>query len=246
MIQSALHNRLLDFLTTLNDAESVDDAWALMVAFMRGLGASHVSNYLDLKGSDLGYSHSSPSWVGEMFLEEVYPDHDPRLTHCRANVTPYFSGKGFWSQARNLPVRRQQFEEEVVSVGIRSVVSVPVHMPARRDWGYVGIATDLCADEFDRLYKDHGTLVQWGAITAFNRIYALTREKQAERIGLTGRERECLLWLGRGLRYDQIADRLGLRRVTVEFHMAKARRKLNARTREQALVRAIQLSILDP
>ena len=103
-----------------------------------------------------------------------------------------------------------------------------------------------CADEFAKIYNNHRTMIHLGAITAFNRIHTLAREQQAECIGITKRERECLLWLSRGLRYDQIAHRLGLRRVTVEFHIAKARCKLNARTREQALVRALQLNILDP
>ena len=243
---AALNNSMLDFLETMNCTVSVDDAWKTTVAFMRGLGASHVTNNLDMKGSNLVYLNSSPPWVGEMYLEEVYPDHDPRLTHCRTKTSPYFSGKGFWSQARNLPVRRRKFEEEAVSVGIHSVVSIPVHLPLTKDRGYVGIATDCCAAEFEKIYKNHLTMIHLGAIAAFNQIRDLTREKQVALIGLTERERECLLWLARGLHNDRIAQRMKIRPVTVEFHMVNARRKLNARTREQALVSAIQLGVVEP
>lgn len=96
------------------------------------------------------------------------------------------------------------------------------------------------------MFSDRGAAIQLAGIGGFNRVRALANEEEISRIGITKRERECLLWLGRGLRYDQIADRLGVRKVTVEFHIAKARRKLNVRTREQALVKAVQLNILDP
>ena len=63
---------------------------------------------------------------------------------------------------------------------------------------------------------------------------------------LTAREREVLLWLGRGERTDQIAYRLGLQPVTVSLHLRTARSKLGARTREQALALAIAKCWIDP
>jgi DNA-binding CsgD family transcriptional regulator len=47
------------------------------------------------------------------------------------------------------------------------------------------------------------------------------------------------------MRHDRIAERLGITRPTVELHLANARRKLRARTREQALAKAITLGLLD-
>jgi DNA-binding CsgD family transcriptional regulator len=47
------------------------------------------------------------------------------------------------------------------------------------------------------------------------------------------------------MRYDRIAERLGISRPTVELHLANARRKLGARTREQALAKAVALGLLD-
>jgi DNA-binding CsgD family transcriptional regulator len=59
------------------------------------------------------------------------------------------------------------------------------------------------------------------------------------------RERECMTWLAIGLRYDRIAERLGIARPTVELHLLNARRKLGAKTREQALAKAVALGLLD-
>lgn len=65
-------------------------------------------------------------------------------------------------------------------------------------------------------------------------------------VKLSDRESDCLVWLARGLRNDVIADKLGIKPVTVEMHIANARRKLAAATREQALVIAIQLGLVKP
>ncbi|MGF1554540.1 MAG: LuxR C-terminal-related transcriptional regulator [Paracoccaceae bacterium] len=57
--------------------------------------------------------------------------------------------------------------------------------------------------------------------------------------GLSSRERETLQWLGSGLRTDRIAEKMGIAPVTVNAHLASARAKLGARTREQALALAL-------
>jgi DNA-binding CsgD family transcriptional regulator len=57
---------------------------------------------------------------------------------------------------------------------------------------------------------------------------------------LTPREREVLVWLATGLRTTRIADRMGIACVTVNKHLIASRRKLGARTREQALAIAIR------
>ncbi|SHE49079.1 DNA-binding response regulator, NarL/FixJ family, contains REC and HTH domains [Loktanella atrilutea] len=61
---------------------------------------------------------------------------------------------------------------------------------------------------------------------------------------LTAREIEVLQWLAAGLKTGQIAHRMALQDVTVTKHLANARRKLGARTREQALVMAVMAGLL--
>jgi len=56
---------------------------------------------------------------------------------------------------------------------------------------------------------------------------------------LSPREREALQWLASGLQTARIAERMGLAIPTVEKHLAGARARLGARTREQALAIAL-------
>ena len=74
----------------------------------------------------------------------------------------------------------------------------------------------------------------------------LRAERDAGGISLTARERECLSLLARGMRNDRIAHELDVSMVTVEFHLANARRKLNSATREQALALAVQMGLVTP
>ncbi|MDA7949382.1 MAG: LuxR family transcriptional regulator [Hyphomicrobiaceae bacterium] len=245
MTVAAIHNQLHDFLVSLDGAATVNDAWQTTLGYMRDLGASHVGIVLYAEGARALRQWSAPGWIEEMYQEKVYPHSDPKLEHCRKNLTPYFYQKEFWDREPNLPEPRRCLDEELVRIGNRAAVAFPNHSGSRRRWGYFAFTTDMGRAEFERFYADRGAAIQLAGIGAFNRVKVLTNEEEVKRIGITQRERECLLWLGRGFQYDQIADRLGLRKVTVEYHIAKAKRKLNARTREQALVTALQLNLLD-
>lgn len=246
MSETVLNNPLLDYLEEMNRVESIDVAWEKTTAYMRRQGASHVGNILELEDSGLVHLNTSSPKVVEIYREYVYPDHDPKLAHCRKNVTPYFFGKEFWDLEPNLSKPRQWCDEEVADAGGRALVAFPVQVPMSEDWGHVSIAADCSRDEFLGFFKERGSALELGAITAFTRIYALVRNERAGRVGLTERECECLLWLARGQLGDRIAERMNVRPTTVAFHLANARRKLNARTSGQALIKAVQLGLIAP
>lgn len=63
---------------------------------------------------------------------------------------------------------------------------------------------------------------------------------------LSRREKEVLQWLSSGLRNDQIAYRMNISVATVNFHMQSVRRKLGAKTREQALAISIVRRFIEP
>lgn len=64
-------------------------------------------------------------------------------------------------------------------------------------------------------------------------------------VRLSRREIECLQGLARGLYDAQIAKDLGLSHSTIRLHLKNARAKLAARTREQALVKAVLLGLIE-
>ncbi len=69
---------------------------------------------------------------------------------------------------------------------------------------------------------------------------------QANPAGLTAREVEVLVLVARGLRNADIARRLVVSPKTVDHHVSAILRKLDARTRAEAAVRATQLGLTRP
>ena len=63
---------------------------------------------------------------------------------------------------------------------------------------------------------------------------------------LNDREIKTLTWAARGMTSTQIAQRLGMVKRTVDFHIDNARIKLGAATRSQAAVRAATLRLIEP
>lgn len=72
------------------------------------------------------------------------------------------------------------------------------------------------------------------------------RRKSIGKSLLTIREAQCLEWLGRGLDNDSIGQQLQISVPTVSLHLANARRKLGALSREHALVLAMKQGLIEP
>jgi DNA-binding CsgD family transcriptional regulator len=63
-------------------------------------------------------------------------------------------------------------------------------------------------------------------------------------VRLTGREAQVLHLIARGCTYVQVADRLGMSANTVGTHIKNAYRKLDVHSAAAAVVRAIELRLL--
>ena len=111
-------------------------------------------------------------------------------------------------------------------------------------YGAIGVSlAELSDTEFDKMWKDKNSdLIQvLGLLDIGMREQHLT-----EIVNLTPREKEVVEWLTVGLRPDQIADRLSIGYRTVDKYIDSAKRKLNARTRDQAVAKALILNVIDP
>ncbi len=72
------------------------------------------------------------------------------------------------------------------------------------------------------------------------------RTTQANPVGLTARELEVLPLLAVGLRNAEIASRLIISEKTVDHHVSSILRKLDARTRGEAVIKANRLGLTSP
>lgn len=103
--------------------------------------------------------------------------------------------------------------------------------------------TEAAGPQFDAWVCDHGPRLRLLAAVANARLNDGALLAQDAPM-LTEREREALRWLAQGLRVDGIADKMGVSNRTVEAHLASARGRFGAATREQALAIALTTGAL--
>ena len=65
-----------------------------------------------------------------------------------------------------------------------------------------------------------------------------------DHVGLTQREREALLLIVQGLSYQQVANEMGITRHTATSHIRSIYRKLEVRSRSEAVYEALSLGIV--
>ena len=83
------------------------------------------------------------------------------------------------------------------------------------------------------------------AVSELGKFARMAREGSEVRASLTPREHEVLVMISSGLTMRQMASRLGISPRTVETHVAKLYRKLDVRTRIQAVSRAVSLGLVE-
>lgn len=117
-------------------------------------------------------------------------------------------------------------------------VTIPIHQLDRSTYGNLTLFFDKSSKfrprNIFRLLND----LQVAALFMDSKISHIASTQPSKPI-LSPRERDCLALLSTGLRTAQIADRLALSVPTVSEYISNARKKLGARTRPEAVARAL-------
>ena len=138
------------------------------------------------------------------------------------------------------PVARYLREHDITSG-----VTIPIHMPRGGYATVTGIRFGPSGD----VAGDAATIANFGLLAhVFHQAaYALyDREALNPRLpALTERERECLRHSAHGLSAKEISRIIKRSVPTVVMHLSAAARKLGAKNRTQAVVRAVHFRLLD-
>lgn len=71
-------------------------------------------------------------------------------------------------------------------------------------------------------------------------------DRAAAMLGLSGRERDALSYLAAGYRPAEASWKMRISEKTFEKHVARAKAKLNARTRDHAIAKALVMGLIEP
>jgi DNA-binding CsgD family transcriptional regulator len=248
---------VFDFLESLAAAETVETAREAMIRFFEAHEHPCISYVLDGQAQNGGkplpptFSTGSVRQVQQnRSARAAHGQHDQVFVHASRSPRPFY-----WAQAPrdsdpsigpvcvgNTLVVDCPWAREA---GQASCLVVPLRHGDARLPGLVGIFSELTQPNLERSLETRGSALCLAALAADQRMQAIQRAQVARHISLSPREQECLKWLGSGLRNDRIAERMGVTRPTVEMHLANARRKLGAATRDHALVKALSFGLID-
>jgi LuxR family quorum-sensing transcriptional regulator LasR len=194
--------------------------------------------------SDSAFLHNnySSAWL-EKYNDEKMGYVDPTIAHCLGKVTPLIWSPGVFSERR-----QKELYEEASSYGIRSGVTLPMHGAS----GELGIL-NLVSDAPLGRSPDRHAVSNLPELSYFRDFifesslkFAKAGLPQQQAAKMTNRELECLKWGAAGKSSWEIGRILNCSEATVNFHFGNIRFKLDSRTRQQAVVKAIRLGLIAP
>lgn len=240
---------IADAISVLGDSGDAADRWSRGTVLFRELGIPFIAvgaAPVHLPEQAIFHSNAPDSMIGDYLGEGIYRvDPWMQLSATRSDLAKVrvqedlASGTGYGGR----PLAELFAEYGVVQASL-----CPCYGGAMPG-GLVLFSQD--AESADWVNSEDGESRARMAVALFASLFAPSSRNFgvptfATMPRLSERECEALLWLAAGLQTAQIADRMGVTAITVSKHFVNARRRLGAKTREQALALALlsgQLSI---
>ena len=187
-------------------------------------------------------SNYAPEWLNKYIAEQLHLI-DPTFQHCLRKSIPQIWSPRIFSEGKP-----KELYEEACSFGLKSGVSLPIH-GAKGEMGLLCLVSDSRPDNRFQQHATHylselSCLRDYVFESSLRYIHQMHLENDG--IQLTDRELECLKWGARGKNSWEIGYILNCTEATVNFHFGNIRRKFNTKSRQQAIVRAINLGIINP
>lgn len=187
-------------------------------------------------------SNYSFDWLKKYTAEKMH-HIDPTFAHCMSKSIPQI-----WSPEIFASPKQKEMYEEACGYGIKSGVTLPIH-GARGELGIVCFVSETKPDKHFQLEaSQHISELSCLRDFIFESSLQFIRHSSPnkEHIHVTSRELECLKWGAMGKSSWEIGYLLNCSEATVNFHFSNIRRKFNTKSRQQAVVKALQLGLINP
>ena len=181
--------------------------------------------------------HERDAWCRLYFADPAYRLHDPIRTWTRNSIAAID-----WSQLEArpaVPEAERSMWSDLRALGIRGGLTIPLHEPTSGRYGSLSIRARHDLTDHRALWQRELPAVQVLALHFHGTLRARFAGSPASDTTLSARERDVLAWVANGLVTKAIARRLRLSPRTVDMHIARAMRKLGARTRSEAASLAV-------
>lgn len=239
-----------DFLTDIAHAQNSQDVRNVTNRFFRTFGIEGSIYREDKRNGNqkviVQYaSNGIEDWYSA-YLDHQDDMRDPLFRYHHIMPDRFFTGAAFLGDYPHLSDEDISVINRARDFGLTSGFAIKMPSADKNTVQGWNLVSRFSRQEISKLMDTHGASLSIAAAFAHREMEHHNNRNPATPSELTEREAETLLWLSKGLRTDQIAHQMGIRPVTVDLHMRNARRKLGARTREQALAFAIWNRLITP
>lgn len=241
----------VDLYDRLSSATDNAEIWRIVNAEMAALGASAV-NFAEVALDGRGLLWMQSSMKSDFLTEYVaqgYQQVDDFVTGIAAARYPGETLTGTLERSTASSEKALEFNWALRDAGFTLGLAHRFAGSSARSRKVVVFCTGEDSAEFDPdLRRRIGATAM--AAAAFLTADGDSKDLvdltgQLSRPLLTGRERQVLSLLAAGNQNARIAHQLEIAEVTVRKTLLSARRKLSARTREEALAKAVRSGLLD-
>ena len=245
---------LFDFSQAAMIAEDQNAIWRCLKKTLDGFDVKWITYISGVPGDYVMFSSMASDWLSYYFDHYAETDY---LVHYAANSNKvlhvdarYFNGEA------NLDKTNLEMFDYVSGLGSQGALAIPLPKRGLDAVAGSGVFFGLNAKDANDVVLHHGEEISLiiNAAHQFlkNKELQIGTEMFTPRNGeplkksaiLTQREKDVLQYLTEGLRPERIAERMGLQPATVHLHIRKARKRLGASTREQAIAVAIRKRLI--
>ncbi len=127
--------------------------------------------------------------------------------------------------------------------GVTGGITIPIHQLDKSTYGNLTLFFSRDAGQYAGRLNAACSDIHIASLYLHTRLEGIDSDADHRPV-LSPREQDCILLLARGYQTAQIADRLALSDATVNEYIRNARSKLKARTRSEAVARAVQTGLV--
>lgn len=210
--------------------------WDLARSYLEHLGFDRIIRIGLVPGQNPDVQTTMPDGFLADYEAENFADADPFLIYCLPSPRPFATGIAHVDDHDYLSPKAKALIEHAGGFGFEAGFSVTTRCLGPGGAEGWNIGSSQTRAEVAALRQHHEREIRFC-------LAALRGRLTSAHMSLTARERETLRHVASGLRNRQIAEAMGVREVTVEMHLANARRKLGVATRGQAVARLSALGL---
>jgi DNA-binding CsgD family transcriptional regulator len=236
---SALINHALDLAETCIRTDVPDDIGRTFFSVLRPYGLKAIfaraHDVWDAAAEPHVYARISPDGWEEAYASEGLGRINPitRATRSRAHSF-------VWSDLGLKTPGERKMWGMLHDFGCHDGIAVPCHGTD----GHIGVVS-LAFERLGELSHSERRAIEYAALLAHQRLRDLKPPTHFRPIkSLTSRERDCLGFVANGKTDWEISAILSISQATVHSHIENAKRKLDARSRAQAVARVVYLGLI--